>query len=99
MNRKPRVAIAVTVVFFVVLYLPIAVVVLFSFNQQKSLTVFDGWSLKWYDAFLNDAELTGSLVTSLQVAAVAMVGSVVIGVLLAFGLVRATSRLGPLRRT
>ena len=94
MNRKPRFAIAVTVVFFVLLYLPIVAVVLFSFNNKKSLTVFEGWSLRWYEAFFNDAELTESLQTSLRVAAVAMVGSVVIGVLLAFGLVRARSRLG-----
>ena len=94
MNRKPRFAIAVTVVFFVLLYLPIFAVVLFSFNNKKSLTVFEGWSLRWYEAFFNDAELTKSLQTSLVVAAVAMVGSVAIGVLLAFGLVRARSRLG-----
>jgi spermidine/putrescine transport system permease protein/putrescine transport system permease protein len=68
--------------------------VVFSFNQKKSLTVFDGWSLKWYRAFLHDSELTHSLGTSLQVAAIAMVGSVVIGTALAFGLVRARSRLG-----
>ena len=92
MNRKPRFAI-VTVVFFVLLYLPIFAVVLFSFNNKKSLTVFEGWSLRWYEAFFNDAELTKSLQTSLVVAAVAMVGSVAIGVLLAFGLVRARSRL------
>ena len=90
MNRKPRFAIA----FFVLLYLPIFAVVLFSFNTKKSLTVFEGWSLRWYEAFFNDAQLTKSLQTSLVVAAVAMVGSVVIGVLLAFGLVRARSRLG-----
>jgi ABC-type spermidine/putrescine transport system permease subunit II len=94
MNRKPRFAIAVTVVFFVLLYLPIVAVALFSFNNKKSLTVFEGWSLKWYRAFFDDAELTKSLQTSLEVAAVAMVGSVVIGALLAFGLVRARSRLG-----
>jgi ABC-type spermidine/putrescine transport system permease subunit II len=94
MNRKPRFAIAVTVLFFVLLYLPILAVVLFSFNNKKSLTVFEGWSLRWYEAFFNDAELTKSLQTSLEVAAVAMVGSVAIGVLLAFGLVRARSRLG-----
>jgi len=94
MNRKPRVAIVVTVLFFVLLYAPILAVVLFSFNTKKSLTVFDGWSLKWYDAFWNDAALVKSLETSLQVAAVAMVFSVVIGVMLAFGLVRARSRLG-----
>ena len=78
----------------VLLYLPIAAVVVFSFNTKKSLTVFDGWSLQWYRAFFNDSELTHSLGTSIEVAAVAMVGSVVIGVALAFGLVRVRSRLG-----
>ena len=48
MDRKPKVAVAVTVLFFVLLYLPIVAVVVFSFNEKKSLTVFDGWSLKWY---------------------------------------------------
>ena len=94
MDRKPKFAVAVTVLFFVLLYLPIAAVVVFSFNTKKSLTVFDGWSLQWYRAFFNDSELTHSLGTSLEVAAVAMVGSVVIGAALAFGLVRARSRLG-----
>ena len=94
MDRKPRVAVAITVLFFALLYLPIVAVVLFSFNSKKSLTVFDGWSLEWYDAFWHDAAMIKSLETSLQVAAVAMVFSVVIGVMLAFGLVRARSRLG-----
>ncbi len=94
MDRKPKVAVVVTAVFFVFLYLPIAAVVVFSFNSKKSLTVFDGWSLEWYRAFLDDKELVASLGTSLQVAAVAMVGSVLIGTALAFGLVRARTRLG-----
>jgi spermidine/putrescine transport system permease protein/putrescine transport system permease protein len=94
MDRKPKVAVAATVLFFVLLYLPIAAVVVFSFNTKKSLTVFDGWSLQWYRAFINDNELTRSLGTSLEVAAVAMVGSVVIGAALAFGLVRARTKLG-----
>jgi spermidine/putrescine transport system permease protein/putrescine transport system permease protein len=96
MNRRPRFAIAVTAVFFILLYLPIVAVVLFSFNNKKSLTVFEGWSLEWYRAFWNDSALTKSLETSIVVAAVAMVGSVAIGALLAFGLVRARSRLGSL---
>lgn len=94
MDRKPKVALAVTVLFFVLLYLPIAAVVVFSFNTRKSLTVFDGWSLEWYRAFFNDSELTHSLGTSIEVAAVSMIGSVVIGTALAFGLVRARTRLG-----
>jgi ABC-type spermidine/putrescine transport system permease subunit II len=94
MDRKPKVAVVVTVLFFVLLYLPIAAVVVFSFNTKKSLTVFHGWSLQWYRAFFNDRELTHSLGTSIEVAAVAMVGSVIIGSALAFGLVRARSRFG-----
>src|SRR3954471_22197555 len=95
MDRKPKVAVAVTVLFFVLLYLPIVAVVVFSFNTRKSLTVFQGWSLQWYRAFFHDSELTHSLGTSLEVSAVAMVGSVVLGSALAFGLVPARSRLPP----
>ncbi|MFJ8011465.1 ABC transporter permease [Streptomyces sp. NPDC096339] len=95
-DRRPRFAIAVTVLFFALLYLPVAVVTLFSFNAQKSLTVFDGFSLRWYREFLHDDVLIGSLGMSLQVSLVAMAGSLVLGVTLALGLVRARSRLGSL---
>jgi spermidine/putrescine transport system permease protein/putrescine transport system permease protein len=94
MNRKPRVAIVITALFFVLLYLPIGAVILFSFNSKTSLTVFGGFSFRWYKAFWADSDLTSSLGTSLQISAVAMVGSVIIGVLLAFGLVRARTKLG-----
>ncbi|MEY9874227.1 ABC-type spermidine/putrescine transport system permease subunit II [Streptacidiphilus sp. MAP12-33] len=93
-RRRPVFAIATTVVFFVLLYLPIAMVVLFSFNSQKSLTVFKGFSLRWYEAFFHDSVLLGSLGMSLEVSLVAMLGSVVLGVALALGLVRHKGRLG-----
>jgi spermidine/putrescine transport system permease protein len=93
-ERKPRVAIAITAIFFVLLYLPIAVVVLFSFNSQKSLTVFKGFSFRWYDEFFHDHDMIASLGMSLKVSAVAMVGAIVIGVALALGMVRARSWLG-----
>ena len=38
--RRPRIAIAVTTAFFIVFYLPILIVVLFSFNSRKSLSSF-----------------------------------------------------------
>jgi spermidine/putrescine transport system permease protein/putrescine transport system permease protein len=94
MGRKPKVALVVTVLFFALLYAPIVAVVVFSFNERKSLAVFEGWSLQWYDAFFDDSELIHSLGTSLEVAAVATVGSVLLGTALAFGLVRARTRLG-----
>ncbi|MFD8635848.1 MULTISPECIES: ABC transporter permease [unclassified Streptomyces] len=95
-DRRPRFAIAVTVLFFALLYLPVGVVTLFSFNAQKSLTVLDGFSLRWYREFFHDDVLIGSLGMSLQVSLVAMAGSLVLGVTLALGLVRARSRLGSL---
>ncbi|MFF2198216.1 ABC transporter permease [Streptomyces sp. NPDC058157] len=95
-GRRPRFAIAVTVVFFALLYLPVAVVVLFSFNGQKSLTVLHGTSLRWYTALLHDDVLLGSLGMSLKVSLVAMAGSILLGVALALGLVRSRSRLGSL---
>ncbi|MCJ1676306.1 ABC transporter permease [Streptomyces sp. APSN-46.1] len=93
-DRRPRFAIAVTAAFFALLYLPVGVVVLFSFNSQKSLTVFDDVSLRWYSAFLRDDVLIDSLGMSLRVSLVAMAASLVLGVALALGLVRGRGRLG-----
>ncbi|MGI5423617.1 ABC transporter permease [Streptomyces sp. CA-179760] len=95
-QRRPRVLVAVTGLFFALLYLPIAVVALFSFNSVKSLTVFDGFSLRWYRAFAHDDVLIASLTTSLRISLVAMAGSLVLGVALALGLVRSRTRLGSL---
>ncbi|MFF5029456.1 ABC transporter permease [Streptomyces collinus] len=95
-DRRPRLLVAVTAVFFVLLYLPIGVVTLFSFNSKKSLTVFGGFSLRWYRAFVHDDVLLASLGTSLRISLVAMAGSVVLGVALAVGLVRCRTRLGSL---
>lgn len=95
-DRRPRILIAVTALFFALLYLPIGVVALFSFNSKKSLTVFGGFSLRWYRAFAADDVLISSLGTSLRISLVAMAGSVALGVALALGLVRCRTRLGSL---
>ncbi|MEU9500968.1 ABC transporter permease [Streptomyces sp. NPDC048196] len=95
-ERRPRILLAVTGLFFALLYLPIAVVALFSFNTKKSLTVFGGFSLRWYHAFVHDDVLLSSLGASLRISLVAMAGSVVLGVALALGLVRCRTRLGSL---
>ncbi|WP_079173020.1 ABC transporter permease [Streptomyces monashensis] len=95
-ERRPRVLVAVTALFFALLYLPIAVVTLFSFNSKKSLTVFGGFSLRWYRAFVHDDVLVSSLGASLRISLVAMSGSVVLGAALALGLVRCRTRLGSL---
>ncbi|MCE8008559.1 ABC transporter permease [Aestuariivita sp.] len=74
---------------FVFIYLPVAVLVLFSF-QDGNLPVppFQGPSLRWYADILGDDDLTGALAHSLLVALGASTLAVVLGFLAAYGLAR-----------
>jgi spermidine/putrescine transport system permease protein len=81
-----------TAAFYAFMFLPLVVVVLFSFNSIRSLQNFDGFSLQWYRAFLENESLRGSLIASLQIALATMLVATVLGTLLAFGLVRARTR-------
>jgi ABC-type spermidine/putrescine transport system permease subunit II len=94
LERRPAFAVTITVLFFAWLYLPIVAVVLFSFNNVKSLATFQGFSTRWYNDFFHDSSLITSLVASLGIAAVAAVGSLILGTMLALGLERIRSRTG-----
>ncbi len=91
-ERAPRLGVAVTVLFFAWLYLPIVAVVLFSFNSVRSLATFRGFSTEWYAAFFADESLVRSLWASLGIATVAALGSLVLGTMLALGLERTRGR-------
>ena len=77
------------------LFIPIIVVVLFSFNSVKSLQNFDGFSLQWYEDFFQDRELRESLFMSLKIAVLTMLCATILGTALAIGLVRARTRWSP----
>jgi spermidine/putrescine transport system permease protein len=89
---RPRFLRAFTGLFFVFLFAPIAVVVLFSFNSSRSLSHFDGFSLRWYERFFENESLRDSLVASVEIALITMVVATAIGTMLAYGLVRARTR-------
>jgi len=91
---RPRFLWALYVGICLYLFVPILVVIIYSFNSSKSLQVFGGLSTRWYRAFWNDPDIKASLVASFEVAAVTMIIATVLGTLLAFGLVRARGRLG-----
>ena len=63
----------VTWAFFLWLYAPIAVVIWFSFNENRLVSVWSGFSTKWYAAALENDALLGALRTSLTVAVTATV--------------------------
>ena len=73
---------------FVLMYLPIAVVIVFSFNESKLPVRFTGFSLKWYQELIHDDAMLESLGNSLFVGVVSCLVSAVIGTLGAVGLSR-----------
>ncbi len=73
-------------IIYAFLYLPIAVLIVFSFNEAKSRTVFTNFTFKWYEKlFTNDVILT-AFRNTLIVALVAGVCAVVLGTLAAIGI-------------
>lgn len=74
------------------IYIPIAVMIVFSFNSGNSLIDFNGFSFKWYDSLVHNSPFLKSILTSLFVAAVSTVASVIIGVLAAVGLSKVKPR-------
>ncbi|SLN14420.1 ABC transporter permease [Roseisalinus antarcticus] len=76
------------IVFFAWLYLPIAVVVFHSFNENRLVSVWSGFSLKWYAAALSNQNLLNAVKTSLSVAALATTFATIIALMAALVLVR-----------
>ena len=73
---------------FAFLYLPIAALVLFSFNDSPVPNVWRAFTLKWYGALASDTELLAGLWLSLQIAFATACASVLLGTLAAVALVR-----------
>src|SRR3982751_4805935 len=70
------------------LYLPIVILVIYSFNASRLVTVWGGWSLRWYYEFFNDRAMLDAAWMSLRVAAVSATVATLLGTLAAVGLVR-----------
>ena len=51
------------------LYLPIVILVIYSFNASRLVTVWGGWSLRWYTEFFNDRAMLDAAWMSLRVGA------------------------------
>ena len=90
---RPRFLRIFFIAFLFFSFAPIVVVALFSFNSSPSLQNFTGFSLEWYDEFLSNVTLRRSLFASLEIATVTMIVATFLGTTLAFGLVRARSRI------
>ncbi|CAI8905719.1 putrescine ABC transporter membrane subunit PotI [Pseudomonas sp. IT-196MI5] len=72
------------------IYAPMLILVIYSFNASKLVTVWGGWSIKWYVGLLDNSQLMGSVVRSLEIACYTAVAAVALGTLAAFVLTRIT---------
>ena len=73
---------------YLFLYLPIATLVLFSFNDSPVPNVWRSFTLKWYAALASDGEMLAGLWLSLKIAVLTACSSVVLGTFAAFALVK-----------
>ena len=73
---------------FVFLYAPIISLVVFSFNKSKLVTVWGGFSGKWYGELLNDPQILTAAWLSLRIAFISASIAIVIGTIAAFALAR-----------
>ena len=88
-----RILLAAVIVFF---YIPILYTIVFSFNSTRSLTVFSGFSLRWYEKMFSSSMTMNAIWTTFLVAILATIFSTIIGTITVIGLSKCSK---PLRRT
>ena len=84
-GKRPigKILMILAVVFF---YLPILYMIIFSFNDGKSLTSFTGFSLRWYKHMLDSSDMMDALSTTFSIALLATFISTVTGTIAAIGI-------------
>src|SRR6201747_2252127 len=88
-NRISSFNIASLVLGLAFLYLPIVILVVYSFNASRLVTVWGGWSLRWYGEFFNDGAMLDAAWMSFRVAAISASLATLLGTLAAVALSRA----------
>ena len=73
---------------FAFLYIPILSMIVFSFNESKLVTVWGGFSVKWYGELLNNRRMLEAVWLSVRIAAVTATGAVIIGTMAGLALAR-----------
>jgi spermidine/putrescine transport system permease protein len=93
-SQRSPLTLAVTLVALLFLYLPLAMVLLFSFHETGAVSFpFTGFSLRWYRETLGDEIFRNTLWNSTVVAVSVSVVTLVLGTMAAYGLTRCTPRL------
>ena len=76
----------------VIMYLPIVVVIIYSFNESRISSVWEGFSLKWYGELFRDRYILDALTNSIVLATLSSISAAIIGTLGAVGMTRVKLR-------
>ena len=82
-SAASKIILILTMLFF---YLPILYIIVFSFNDSRSLTKFSGFSLRWYEKMFADSTMMEAVLYTVIIALIATVVSTVVGTITAIGL-------------
>ncbi len=77
-----------SVLVYIFLYMPVVVLIVFSFNSQKLNVTWEGFTLDWYKMLFQDTQIIDAFVTSMEIAVISTVAAIVIGVFASFSLER-----------
>ncbi|AZS49433.1 ABC transporter permease subunit [Entomomonas moraniae] len=88
MKRRLNFTNLMLVVGLLFIYLPMFILVIYSFNASKMVVVWEGWSTKWYRSLSDSTDLIAALFRSLEVAFYTSITAVILGTLAAFVLTR-----------
>ena len=87
MKKRPKILskifMGIMMLFF---YAPIIYTIIFSFNSNKSLTHWNGFSLRWYEKMFNNGDMMDAVGYTILVAVLATVISTFVGTITAIGL-------------
>jgi putrescine transport system permease protein len=94
MTRPPRFALTVLAFGYAFLYLPVGLVMLYSFNDSRLVTVWSGFSLKWWRALLDNEDMLAAAWLSLRVALASATIAALLGLAAGYALARSPSFFG-----
>ena len=86
MRKKGYISKIYMAIVFLFMYAPIILLMIFSFNDSKSRSVWNGFSLRWYEKLLRDSTILEAIKVTLTVSICAAVISTILGTAAALGI-------------
>jgi putrescine transport system permease protein len=87
-QRRSAFLVSALVVGFAFLYIPILSMIVFSFNESKLVTVWGGFSFKWYGVLMQNRQMIDAAWLSVRIATVTATGAVIMGTMAGLALAR-----------